>query len=322
MLLHAVPGLCCSDYSSARPIGRQNHQQLQLQQQQQPLQVSFAELKPTVASIWVPSISTSAKSLQIPVSGLPGTPLPVDQMSRLVYTVTYKRKPAYVLQGTVIIAPTTAFSSTDQQPIQQPLVTLQQNDEEATIPDSKVHCNTLTVAHDSSVSCTFSVTIFALNTPPPAGTAQALIQIPGTGTHLQTPPMTYDFSGLMPPSNLRLADGHQSQMSHLLFDSMEKLPTPTAIVSNYFERGNNVILPTGISGTQPPAQSVLSDTKTYTYTALFADVPRDKCGKKWKVRAALDITCRCGVCLFVLFLSSLANFKLELLAKLPADYWS
>lgn len=255
--------------------------QQQQEQQEQPLHVSFAELKPTVSSIWIPSITTSAKTLQVPVSGLPGTPLAIDQMSRLVYTVTYKRRPAYVLQGIVDITPTAAFSSTDQQPIQQPLVTLRQNTQAASIPDSKVRCNSLMVAHGSSVSCTFSTTIFALDAPPPAGTAQALIRIPGTGTHVQTPPITYDFSDLAPASRLRLSS--KDQMSDLLLNSVEKPPATTALVSNYFERGNDVILPTGISGVQPPSESLLTDTKTYTYTALFGDVPRNRCGKKWKV---------------------------------------
>lgn len=300
VILNLLAGCWWSACVHGRPIVTER----QLQQQQQ-LQVSFAELKPTLRSIWVPSISTSAKTLQIPVSGLPGTPLPLESMSRLIYTVTYKRRPAYVLEGTVSISLIAAFSSSEQQQIQQPLVTLTQGSKQAAVPDANIHCSSLTVSHSNAVNCGFAVTIFALDAPPPGGTAQALVQIPGTGTHFQTPPMTYDFSSLAPlTSHMRL--GAKNQMSDLLFDSLAKPPDTTALVTNYFEHGSDVILPTGVAGSQPPPKSLLTDTKTYTYTALFGDIPREKCGKKWKVGSGLCMG-QYFVCKYTVLISNSAR---------------
>ncbi|KAF6258379.1 hypothetical protein COO60DRAFT_1126942 [Scenedesmus sp. NREL 46B-D3] len=148
--------------------------------QNMPILVNFAELRPTLASIWIPSITPSQQKLQVPVSGLPGTPLQTDEMSRLTYTVTYKRRPAYILQGSFSVQTNPTFAGIDfgspALQIQQPLVTLHQAGRTEQLPGGKVHCSSFMVADNSAVTCRFSVHIYS-DSLPPAGTAQALIQI-------------------------------------------------------------------------------------------------------------------------------------------------
>jgi hypothetical protein len=253
-------------------------------QQDRPLVVNFADLKPTLASIWIPSIAPSQQKLQVPVSGLPGTPLQTDDMSRLTYTVTYKRRPAYILQGSISVQANPTFAGTGYgspaMQIEQPLVTLQQAGRTEQLPGGKIRCSGFMVADNNAVNCQFSARIFSESLPP-AGTAQALIQIPGRGTHVQTPPMQYDFTSVLPP-NARFSSSDQS--TQFLLDTMGKTP-PTAVVTNYFEQGDGLVLPTGVSGTQPAANSILQDTQSFTYTALFKEMPRELCGKTLQVAA-------------------------------------
>lgn len=263
--------------------GRLIRKPLAVQQQaDKPVVVNFTNLKPVLASVWVPNIAASTQSLQVPVTGLPGTPLSQSDMSRLTYTVTFERKAAYILRGTLNISPHPMFASNGQTapdtPIQQPMISLSQSSQLEKVPENKVKCTSLMVTDASSVTCTFSANIFA-DTLPPAGTAQATITIPGSGAHVQTPAMPYDFTLVLPP-NARFSSTDQS--TQFLLNSMETLP-PTAVVTNYFEKGDNLVLPTGVSGTQPAADSILKDTHTFTYTALFADLPREMCGKQLQV---------------------------------------
>jgi hypothetical protein len=173
----------------------------------------------------------------------------------------------------------TGFSTPAMQ-IQQPLITLNQAGRTEQLPGGKVRCDSFMVADSSAVNCQFSARIFAESLPP-AGTAQALIQIPGRGTHVQTPPMQYDFTSVLPP-NARFASTGQS--TQYLLDTMGKTP-PTAVVTNYFEQGSNLVLPSGVAGTQPAANSILQDSQTFTYTALFKEMPREMCGKSLQVSA-------------------------------------
>lgn len=258
-------------------------------QQDRPLVVNFADLKPTLASIWIPSITSSQQKLQVPISGLPGTPLQTDDMSRLTYTVTYKRRPAYLLQGSISVQANPTFAGTGYgapaMQIDQPLITLNQAGRTEQLPGGKVRCSGFMVADNSAVNCQFSARIFSENLPP-AGTAQAVIQIPGRGTLVQTPPMQYDFTSVLPP-NARFASTSDSHSTQFLLDTMGKAP-PAAVVTNYFEQGDSLVLPAGVAGTQPAANTILQDSQTFTYTALFQELPRELCGKTLQVHCWLN----------------------------------
>ncbi|WIA33812.1 hypothetical protein OEZ86_006922 [Tetradesmus obliquus] len=274
----------------AAPCSARKMRQPLAVQQDRPLVVNFADLKPTLASIWIPSITSSQQKLQVPISGLPGTPLQTDDMSRLTYTVTYKRRPAYLLQGSISVQANPTFAGTGYgapaMQIDQPLITLNQAGRTEQLPGGKVRCSGFMVADNSAVNCQFSARIFSENLPP-AGTAQAVIQIPGRGTLVQTPPMQYDFTSVLPP-NARFASTSDSQSTQFLLDTMGKAP-PAAVVTNYFEQGDSLVLPAGVAGTQPAANTILQDSQTFTYTALFKELPRELCGKTLQVTSTATI---------------------------------
>lgn len=48
--------------------------------------VSFKEVKPTLSSMWIPSIKSDQASVQVPVAGSAGTPSTAETMSRIRYT--------------------------------------------------------------------------------------------------------------------------------------------------------------------------------------------------------------------------------------------
>ncbi|KAF8060090.1 hypothetical protein HT031_005029 [Scenedesmus sp. PABB004] len=272
---------------AARPM-RPAEQQQQLMQQLQaggapPLAVSLSELTPVVASVWVPSITTSAPSLGVPVAGLPGTPLSVDEMSRLVFTVTYRRQPAYLLKGVINVDRPQRFAGGGAAtPFAPPLVTLTQGGREQDVPASAVRCASL-LADDAGATCTFAAPLFSVG-PPPSGAARVTLALPGTGAHVTAPARGYDFAAaLPPPPNARFAADGGAGGGALFAWLGGPSPTNTALVNNFFEPGEGRLLPTAVSGTQPPPSTLLDDTRTFTYTALFAEVPRDKCGRKWEV---------------------------------------
>lgn len=103
--------------------------------------------------------------------------------------------------------------------------------------------------------------------------------------------MSYDFNDVITaPSRARFSSTDAA--TNFLLANMQEQPA-TATISNYFEPGAGNVIPSGVEGTQPPANTQLSDSKTFTYSALFADIPRDKCGKNLQVRFLdIDYDCR------------------------------
>lgn len=280
MLLAAACAPACNARRMRRPLAAE-----QFGGGGQPVSVSFSELKPAVAAVWAPSIRASSRRLQVPVSGLPGTPLPTSQMSRLAYTVTYTRRPTYVLHGSITVSPT-AFSSDDgggggEAIFELPTVSLSQGGSSQAVPRERVACPSFRVAAGASLTCTFSAPIFADSGPPPSGRAQAVLQLADGGLAVSTPEVEYDFAAaLSAASGARFSS--TDAPAEFLAAAMQGAGG-SATVTNYFEPGEGGLIPAGIEGAQPAENSVLSDTKTFTYTALFADIPRDKCGQALKV---------------------------------------
>jgi hypothetical protein len=257
------------------------------------LAVEVCELAPTAGAVWVPSITASQNQLQVPVTGLPGTPLPQDEMSRLVYTVRYTRRAAYALRGVVTVSHRALDGRSDSTGAMQlqPTVMLRSGGREQAVPASDVRCAAGgTLYPGGSMRCDFTARLFSYDEPPAPGTVRATVRAPYSPAHVTSEEVAYSFAdGATPPPGARLGTGWL--LDSLLSGGSDNVATgaaaatkPTARVNNYFERHDDVLLPVGIAGVQPPPDTLVSESASFTYTALFADVARDKCGKPWKVR--------------------------------------
>lgn len=273
-----------------------------------PVVLSFSELKPTLSSTWVPSIQADHPSVQVPVAGIPGTPSTPETMSRISYTVTYTKRPAYVLQGSISVS-TAAFSSTDggtaTYTLQNPNITITQKGsaESQQIPAQTITCSSYTLEPaGGSIKCSFKAQIFTFLEPAPPGSAQASIQLLGglqsTGNpaSIKTPVTAFDWpvSTGSSNSNMRLSSPDSAQQ--FLQDTMQSggpsngagggssnSAGSAATVTNFFEPGEGRLLPKGVQGIQPAANSVLQDTASFTYVALIPDIPKELCHKPLQV---------------------------------------
>jgi len=285
---------CSARSLSARQLSAQN---------QAPVVLSFKELKPTLSSLWIPSVKADHPSVQVPVSGTPGTPSTTDSMSRIRYTVTYTRNPSYVIRGSVSVT-TAAFSSTDGDAVtytlQKPTinVTQQGTAEPQQVPAEGISCSSYTLAAGDSVTCSFKAQVFTFLEPPPPGSVQASIQLSGgfqsvKPSTIQTPATAFEWPGTTSPeSNMRLAGSDSAQQ--YLQDTMQSSSSGSsstagskATVTNFFEPGEDRLLPQGVEGKQPAADSLLEDTASFSYVALIPDIPKDICHKPLQVRCAV-----------------------------------
>lgn len=281
--------------------------------------LTFAELTPVLSSTWIPSVKTDHPMVQVPVTGA-GTPSTTATMSRIRYTVTYTRRPAYVIQGKLSLS-TAAFSSTDggagatTYTLQPPTITITQQQGAQqypqAVPAGSVRCSSLTLQPGGTITCTFTARIFSYLKAPTPGTAQASVKVAGSGFQnnqppatIQTPPTMFNWparnaaaAGAGPASLSKpvaaggaaavqmLQEAMQSSggSSSLASTASSSTAAASATVTNFFERGEGYVLPAAVQGQQPANNAVLKDTTTYTYTALIADIPREQCGKALKV---------------------------------------
>jgi uncharacterized membrane protein YgcG len=266
-----------------------------------PVVLTFGELKPVLSSVWVPSVAASQPRVQVPVQGTspPSTP---DTMSRVSYTVSYTRRPAYLITGQVVVT-SAAFSSVDSgdaQPsymLQPPTITLMQQGAEQpqAVPPGAVKCSALTLAPGSASTCSFSARVFAFLQAPAPGSAQATIKLTGGGFQsaepavISTPPQAFSFpaGSAAGGGGGGSGGGGAATPSQLLQDTMQSSggggAAAVATITNYFEPGEGRIIPHGVQGKQPAANSVLTDTACFTYSALIPDIPREQCGKPLQV---------------------------------------
>eukprot|EP00775_Hariotina_reticulata_P009649 gene9649-9809_t len=260
--------LLCTSSSSATRFRRhplaaassssQSQQIRDVTQPSHPVTATILQLQPKITAVWVPTISPSAKSLQVPV-------------------------PAYVLTGSIQVARSSLGGGTGEEfqevPIELPTIKLQQSSEVQSISSDKIRCSSLRVTQTSSITCTFAAPIFGWEAPP-VGLAQAMVQLPA-GAIIKAPSVSYDFNTVITtPSRARFSSADAA--TNFLLANMQEQPA-TATVTNYFEPGAGNVIPSGVEGAQPSANIQLSDTKTFTYSALFADIPRDKCGENLQV---------------------------------------
>jgi hypothetical protein len=63
-----------------------------------------------------------------------------------------------------------------------------------------------------------------------------------------------------------------------------------ATVTNYFEPAQGHIVPIGVEGKQPAANTVLQDTASFTYVAVIPDIPKERCKTPLKVRPSVEGT--------------------------------
>lgn len=298
----------------AKPVTPQQQQQ----QQAPPVLLAFKDLKPTLSSTWIPTIASDHPSVQVPVVGTPGTPSPPAAMSRIQYTVTYTRRPSYVIQGNLSIS-TAAFSSADggsdtaggdaaisYTVVQPPTINISQQGtkEPQPVPVEGIACRSYTLKPGGSIICGFTAQIFAFGEAAPPGSVQASIQVTTTGSSsgmqpaassqtvtIQTPAKAYEWpvSTAASNSNMRLAGTDSAQQ--YLQDTMQSSTAAgggggsaaAATVTNYFEPGEGRVLPQGVEGKQPAANSLLQETASFTYVALIPDVPRELCRKPLQV---------------------------------------
>jgi hypothetical protein len=172
------------------------------------------------------------------------------------------------------------------------------------IPAERVACSSLSLAAPGgSVTCTFSARVFALLAPPAGGVVQAAVRVvsggglqQGAPAVIHTPPAAFAWpapDGGGSGAAARHGGGGAASVQ-LLQDTMQARGgggasggggAAAATVTNYFEPGEGHVLPVGVQGTQPPANSRVSGSSAaFSYTALLADIPREQCGKALKAR--------------------------------------
>lgn len=176
------------------------------------------------------------------------------------YTVSYNRnrnqQETYVLTGNINVQDTDGAAHV----IALPVVTVLTG-RRATVklPSRSISCPSLTVPANGQVSCTFTASY--TGEQPLPGFVSATVTLATTNNVITTPTLPYDFTG----AQLTEAGG-------------------LATISSYFEQGQNLLQPYGVSGSQPPPGLSISDDTTYTFTAYYGNVAASNCGQQqWQV---------------------------------------
>jgi hypothetical protein len=236
--------------------------------------------------------------------------------------VTYAKRPSHILTGTLTVG-SAAFSSSDSgaegkpYTLHTPNITISQKGlkKPQQIPAQGIKCTSYTLEPGSSVTCSFRAQVFSFLDTPPPGTVRASVQLSGGGlqsnkpVRIQTPKSAFEWpvaavstsssssaegsedEGVIPAnSNMRLSVADTAQQ--FLQETMQSAGGPAssssgsaATVTNYFEPGDGRVLPKGVQGKQPAANSVLHETASFTYVALIPDLPKDACNKPLQVGA-------------------------------------
>jgi hypothetical protein len=177
----------------------------------------------------------------------------------VVFTRTRQQQVTYVLSGSIVIQDTDIVGNVIDLPVVQ---VTPPSGRVITVPSSGVSCPALAVpAGKAKLVCTFAVSY--MEKLPLPGSVMASVTVAGTSRSVKSQPVKYDFGAAT------LAE-----------------VGATATVSNYFEQGNGILQPYGISGLQPPPGLTIEDSREFTYLALFGQVETSKCNQQWKVRLA------------------------------------
>jgi hypothetical protein len=225
--------------------------------------------------------------------------------------VTYTKRPSYVMTGTLTVG-AAAFSSTDgadalPYSLKIPNITISQKGSKLKpqrIPAQGIKCDSYTLQPGGSISCSFKAQVFTFLEAPPPGSVRASVQLSGgfqsnKPFKIQTPLTAFEWptssssssgEGAVPAdSNMRLTGADTAQQ--YLQDTMQSSGSSSssssnsvATVTNYFEPGDGRVLPQGVQGQQPAANSALEETARFTYVALIPDIPKELCSKPLQVR--------------------------------------
>lgn len=177
------------------------------------------------------------------------------------YKVTYNRSRAaqtvYTLSGQVSIATTDKVASA----INLPLITVTtEAGSTFRMPDEGIQCPSLVVPATGKLTCNFAAS-YAGRQPLP-GTVRATVNLAGVliPITINSDPLPYSFANA---------------------DVIETGAFGTA--SNFFELGNGIIQPYGVYGEQPPPDMRLEDSREFSFIAVFGNVPRSRCGRRYRV---------------------------------------
>lgn len=197
------------------------------------------------------SVNLTASRLLVPVAVGPN-----NGFAQVAYTAAFTRTRAdgftYTLSGAVALWSGDGVAHV----VDVPTVTVVTSaGNTVALPAGAVNCPALTVPTTGELTCTFSGSVTMAQEPVP-GSVSATATVPGVSLPfvMRSGSARYDFSV-----------AERADVGS------------TAVVGNYFESGAGLLQPYGVSGEQPPPGLTLEDSRTFTFTALYGEIPVSAC---------------------------------------------